>query len=278
MTAVASKRELLAGLVAHRKTFTPERFAAGHKPQLCLIKDRSPWIHVLCDRQSGKTWGDIGMMADNATRYPGSPNVFLGLKGTGINFSVWEPLWKPLCEKYQLKVKLNNTIMLAKFANGSRAIFAGTDDLSNVKKYLGNRLKNGLFIIDESQDQTDQVLTYLLKTLLPPMLTPTSRVVLSGVLPDTPVGLFLALAERDEASGTGGKGKGWSHHGWGRFSNVHTPEAREQLAKYMRDHDIDENDPQIQRDWLGCKRVWDLKATAYKYRPERNGYDPTRPT
>jgi hypothetical protein len=45
----------------------------------------------------------------------------------------------------------------------------------------------------------------------------------------------------------------------------------------MRKQNLDISDPQIQRDWQGCKRVWDLKATAYKYLVTRNGYAPARP-
>jgi hypothetical protein len=272
------KARVLAGLVRHHERFTIERFAAGHVPQLKAMRDRSPWIHVLCDRQSGKTWFDIGAITANMLERPRSKNVFLGLVGTGLRFSVW-PIWKEHCERWGLcdDNAHNETLMLTKFPNGSRVIIGGTDDLKNVKKFLGNRMAGSVVVIDEAQDQVDSMLRYLLRQLLPPMLTKTSRVILSGVLPDVPSGTFLDLAERDEQSGTGGKGPGWSHHSWGRFANVHTPEARQQLADYKEHHQLTDDDPQIQRDWLGCRRVWDLKATAYKYRQDRNGYVPERP-
>lgn len=247
--------------------FTVEGFAAGHSKQLRFMTDRSQWIHVMCARQSGKTWGDLGIMLDNALNQPGSTNVLLGLKGTGVKVSNWFPLWKPICERFGVPDRCHNeTLMMTTLDNRSRVMFAGTDDLTNVKKYLGNRLANGVFIIDESQDQPDGTLRYLLGTLLPPMLTPTSRVILSGVLPDVEAGHFYELSTA----------KGWSHHEWGRAANVHTPEAMEQLAKYMLDHDLDENDPQIQRDWY-MRRVWDPKATAYHYKAARNGYQPEPP-
>lgn len=282
MTAAASKRDLLVAVVAHRRAFTIERFANGHAPQLRALKAARArivnWLHALCDRQSGKTWFDLGAITDNMLERARSKNAFLGIKGTGLRFSAW-PIWKEHCEKYDLCSARdhNETLMITRFPNRSRVIFGGTDDLENVRKFLGNRMAGSVIVIDEAQDQKDAMLRYLIRGLLPPMLTPESLVILSGVLPDAPVGMFLDLAERDEASGTGGKGVGWDHHTWGRFDNVHTPEARGQLQRYMRDHGLGEDDPQIQRDWLGVRRVWDLKATAYKYRPERNAYDPERP-
>ena len=221
------------------------------------------FLHLLCARQSGKTWIDDGIMFDNSVQNPGSTNLFLGLKGTGVRFSNWEPVWKQgVCEKWDLPIDCHNeTQMLTTFPNRSRVMFAGTDDLTNVKKYLGNRLDHGVIVVDEGQDQTDSVLKYILRVLLPPMLTPTSRVIVSGVLPDVPAGYFLELADAP----------GYSKHSWGRADNVHTPEAMAQLATYLRDHGISIDDPQIQRDWF-LKRVWDPSATAYRYDASRNAY------
>lgn len=227
-------------------------------------------------RQTGKTWGDDGILLDNGIYAPRSTNLFLGLKGTGVRTSNWFPIWKPLCEKSGIPAEWHNeTEMRTTFANKARVMFAGTDDLSNIKKYLGNRLDNGVVIIDEAQDQGSEVLRYLLKVLLPPMLTPTTRVILSGVLPDVPAGLFYELAadqpliDRPDLA----KSKGWSHHEAGRAANVHTPEAMQQLQDYMREHGLTVDDPQIQRDWY-MRRVWNLDATAYRYDRARNGYAP----
>lgn len=260
-------------------TFSLRDFCGTHDPQYAFVTDRSRWIHVMTARQSGKTWGDDGILLDNALTAPRSTNLFLGLKGTGVRTSNWFPIWKPLCAKAGVPDEWHNeTEMRTTFPNGARVMFAGTDDLSNVKKYLGNRLDHSVVILDEVQDNSDAVIRYLLKTLLPPMLTPTSRVILSGVLPDVPAGLFYELAATrplaDDPSLQ--RSKGWSHHEWGRAANVHTPEAMQQLADYMREHGLTIDDPQIQRDWY-IRRVWNLDATAYKYSLERNGYTAVSP-
>jgi hypothetical protein len=246
--------------------FTLEDFCGKHAPQLAFCKDRSPYIHAKCARQSGKTQGDGGVVLDNGLTARDSTNLFLGLNGTAVRTAVWEPVWKRLFDRYQLPDWHNETRMLTAFPNGARALFAGTDDLRHVKSYLGNRLANGVVIIDECQDQSDQVLKYILQVLLPPMLTSTSRVILSGVLPDVPAGYFYELS----------KAPGWSHHSWGRAANVHTPDWRATLDEYMRLNNLTEDDPQIQRDWF-MKEVWDLAATAYRYDRERNGYQAEAP-
>ncbi|HEX3220591.1 MAG TPA: hypothetical protein VHU77_11360 [Candidatus Limnocylindria bacterium] len=274
-------RAILAELAARalRKRWDPRAFAGQHEPQYGFITDRSPFSHAQCARQSGKTWGDDFILGQNADEHPRSAGLFLGLKGTGVRVSNWVPTWKQgLCEMHGIPSDWHNeTSMVTTWPNGSRVMFGGTDDLSNVRKFLGNSLRNyGIVIIDEAQDQPPQVLRYILNTLLPPMLGPKSRIILSGVLPDVPAGPFYDLAHPGGLGGAKCTCTGWRHHEWGRAANIHTPEAMEQLAKYMRDHGLTEDDPQIQRDWF-MKRVWDTSATAYRYRQELNGYKAETP-
>jgi hypothetical protein len=272
----AMERAERRGREGARPRWSLEAFADGHAPQLAAMRDRSNWLHFMCDRQSGKTWADLGILLDNALAHRNGVNVFLGLVSTGLTLSVW-PKWQALLDRFAIKRRDRNDEKITTFPNGAIVAFGGTDDLVNVKKYLGNRLHNSVFIVDECQDQKSSVLKYLLDVLLEPMCTPTTRVILSGVLPDLPVGHFLALAEPDEASKTGGS-KGyqkWSHHSWGRLANVHTPEAAQRLALLEAQKGAD--DPQLLRDWKGVQRVWDTSFTAYRYSAARNAWSWTSP-
>jgi hypothetical protein len=261
-----------------RRAWSLESFCGGHVQQLAFCQAvravAANWFHLLCDRQSGKTQGDMGVLNDNALAHPRTTNFFLGLKGTGLEISVW-PKWKHLLDSYDIDRKDDETLRISYYPNGAMVVFAGTDDLENIKKYLGNRLDNSVFVIDEGQDQKTAILEYLIERLLPPMCTPTTRVILSGVLPDVPAGYFLDNAAHDQASETGGKGKKWKHFSWGRLDNVHTPEAAEMLARLEAQLGID--DPQLMRDWKGVKRVWRKDATGYHYSRPLNGYVPTVP-
>ena len=250
-----------------------------HEKQLAAGTDRAPWIHLMCARQSGKSRIDLGILFDNAITNQGSTSIFLGLIGGAVKFSMFEPIWKPLCARFGVDDKChNNTNMVTTFPNGSRVAFAGTDDLTNVKKYLGNSFPGGVFIVDECQDQKAGMLKYILEKLLPPTLTNTSRVILSGVLPDAPVGHFYALATDHELVDHPEEqySKGWSHHEWGRADNVFTPDAMAWLANHQREFAIPDSDPTIQRDWY-MRRVWDLSATAFGYLDIRNGFDANPP-
>jgi hypothetical protein len=280
----ARSLQVLAELAARARlvrAFDAAAFAGGHAPQLGFIRDRSQWQHVMCARQSGKTFADDFILGENAVLHPESVGLFLGLKGTGVKVSNWVPIWKAgICAPREVPDDWHNeTLMMTTWPNGSRVMFGGTDDLSNVKKFLGNSLRNhGIVIVDEAQDQPSEVLKYIITQLLVPMLGPTSRIILSGVLPDVPAGYFYELAaDRELADAPELRvSKGFSHHEWGRAANVHTPEAMEHLHKYLSDRGLTLDDPQIQRDWF-MKRVWDQDATAYRYARARNGYLPEVP-
>jgi hypothetical protein len=260
---LALEREL-AGLNAEPESWSPESFAGQHEPQLSFLRDTSQWQHVMCARQAGKTWGACGKLLGNAITRRQTVNVFLGLTGAAVRENVWEVAMKPLCARYGISGhSLNETRMSVHLDNGSRVLMGGTSDYEHIKKQLGKRLDGGVFVIDEAQGQRDTVLTPLLDSTLPPMLTPTTQVILTGVLPDVPAGRFYR--ERDRPR--------WSKHGWGRFANVHTPEAREQFEAYLATTGISIEDPRIQRDWFG-RAVFDSTARAFRYDPSKNSYQP----
>lgn len=292
---ISARREL-EGREAIARAFTAEAFAGDHREQLRFVTDDSQWQHVMCARQSGKSWGDDGKLLRNALRYPRSVNVLIGLAGTATRENNWEPIFKELAWTYGVPDRcLNETRMTCELDNRSRIIFGGATDRKHILKQLGKRLANGMFIIDEAQDQPDKVISPLIDHVLPPMMTPTTQVILSGVIPEVPAGRFYREF----------RGARWSQHNWGRFANVHTPEAREQFERYIRDiglavawqmsidikTDADRSEfdeylkangltaawALIQRDWFGVA-TFDPGATAFRYVQARNGYAGHRET
>lgn len=207
------------------------------------------------------------MLIDNALRKPGTTNIFLGLNGPAVRMNVWEPVVMRLFDRFDdLDPEwLGHVRMIARLPNGSRVIFGGYDDFKHIKNLLGGRLAAGVIVLDEAQD-AGSMLDELLDVILPPMMTPQTRMVLSGTIPDTPAGRFWIESKRES----------WSTHNWGRLANIHTPEAREMLDLYLADADLSEDDPQIQRDWFG-RAVFDPTATAYRYSVERNGFAAVAP-
>jgi hypothetical protein len=274
-------RRLLEELAsrAAKPRFDIEKWCGGHVGQLAVARCRHPRQHWMWARQTGKSQVADAVMAENAERFPRSTNILLHLTGTAVEMANWFPVWKgqiaPIAgvpDDWH-----NETERVTYYPNGSRVCFSGTDDMKNIRRWLGNRLHNGIIIIDESQDQPPEVLKYILNQLLPPMLTPTTRVITAGVLPDVPAGLFYETAHPQELNGGACTCKGIRHFEYARAANIHTPGAVEQEIARLLELGIDpEKDPQFLRDFY-LKRVWNLTATAYRYDRERNGYKAETP-
>lgn len=269
-TAEEDRREAAAKIAvasAQGERFSMVALCGGHALQLAAMTDLHRRIHIMCARQSGKSWTDVGMLVDNALTRPGTTNIFLGLNSVAVRMNIWEPVVCRLFDRFSdLETSwLRGGRMIVRFPNGSRIIFGGYDDFRHIKNLLGGRLAGGVIVLDEAQD-AGAMLDELLDVILPPMMTPTTRIVLSGTIPETPAGRFWEESKRES----------WSAHRWGRLSNVHTPEAREMLDLYLADTGLSEDDPQIQRDWFG-RAMFDMTATAYRYSRERNGYGATMP-
>lgn len=262
---LAALQRQLEGAPPVVKAWSLDGFIGDHVPARAYARDRSQWILAMCARQSAKSTTGDGILFDNAKLNPRSVNVLLGLNGKAVRRNNWVPIWKQrICATYGVPKRWNNeTEMVCTLDNGSRVIFAGSDDYAHVLTYLGNNLSNAVFIIDEAQDQKDAVLDPLLDKILPPMMSPTTRIIMSGVIPDVPAGRFYRESLNPDM---------WSLHNWGRFANVHTPHARQQLDSFLKKRNLTEADPLIQRDWFGVV-VFDEAARAFRYVAARNGYD-----
>lgn len=273
--SVAAMLDELVAIESSLGTMPPwslEHFTGGHVQQYAYCTDRSQWIHCMCARQTGKSWGNDGILVDNSIFEPDTLNVLLGLTGPAVRENNWTPVLKRILEKYGIEARSREDIMRVTLPNRSRILLAGTDDISHVRNALGNNLGAGVFIVDEAQDQPTAILDDLLDNILPPMMGPRSRVILSGVFPDVPAGRFWEESKWGKAA-RGEKSRFTSQHNWGRFANVHTPHARQMLDAYLEATGLTEDDPKIQRDWFGVPK-FDANATGYMYSAARNGYHP----
>jgi len=257
---------LLAGFTAEALCSTPE--GVLHEAQHKLVTDASRWIVAMCSRRAGKTVAVAQRFALGSMAKPKGIRLYLALTGGQARDMMWEPIWKPLCEKWKLcDVSAHNeTRMVTTFPNGSVVRFRGTDDIRSVKKELGAGLDEAC--VDEAQDQDDGLMRDLcIRILNNAMMDRRGTLIVSGVVPEVESGYFMELYQRSK----------WSKHNWSQMDNPHVPHARAELEEYLENNPgLTVDDPVIQRERFG-KFIYDKAATAYRYSPEVNGYLPQAP-
>lgn len=259
------QRRKLARAVSAAGSFTPEAVSAGHVPQAKLLQDQSRRVIALCSRRAGKSVAVCAKMAATALAYPESIVIYFGATGKAVKLLIWDAVWKWFTRKWGIEGKHNETLMMTQFPNGSRVIFAGTDDYAHVETFLGGKLR--MVVIDEAQSQPDSVLRPLVIRILPPALSDLGgTLMMSGTIPDTPAGLFYETWKAER----------WSRHNWSRFDNPHI-ESKEELKIFLAESGLAEDDPIVRRDWFG-EFVFSETATAYRYLASRNAYSPPTTT
>lgn len=264
LEALAFRSEVQARLAA----MTFEALADGHARQLKLMQDRSRWIVAMCSRRAGKTQGIAGRFARHSLDRPRGNRVYLALTGGQARDIMWEPIWKPMCERWGLcsDSDHNETRMITTFPNGSRVRFAGTDDIASIKKELGAGLDEAC--VDEAQDQKDNVMRDLCVRILSNAMTDRrGTMIVSGVVPEVAAGYFWDLWKLSE----------WSKHNFSQMENPHLPHAMDELMEYLeKNPGLTIDSPVIQRERFG-RFKYDKALTAYRYSPSLNGYQPEAP-
>jgi hypothetical protein len=245
--------------------FSLEAAAAGHAKQLCMTTDQARHIIALCSRRAGKTTGIADRYAHRSMARADGNRIYVALNSIQARDIMWEPIWKPLCQRWRLPVRHNETRMVSRFDNGSKVRFTGTDDTETIRKELGAGLDEAC--IDESQDQKDSVLRPLVERILPPALADRAgTIILAGTVPEVEAGLFWDIWK----AGT------WSAHNWSLFDNPHMREPMQRLREHLeKNPHLTEDSPIIQREWFG-RFVFDSAVVAYGYSQDRDAYAPTR--
>jgi len=249
-------------------TWSIEAACDGHLRQLALARDPARHIIAMCSRRAGKSTAVCSWLAAGALERPGTDSMYIAITRGQAGWTVWERIWKPLCKRWGFPCKHDESEQVTTFENGSRVVFAGTDDVAHIETFLCAKLWR--VAVDECQSQSDTVLEPLLTRILPPALSDEGgQLLVAGTIPEVAAGVFWTIWESGGAA--------WSRHTWSRFDNPHLHEQRKRLDEHLAAHPgLTEDDPTIRRDWFGDP-VFDPAATAYRYLPRLNGYVPEPP-
>jgi hypothetical protein len=235
--------------------------------QKAVIDDPQSFIVACCSRRSGKSELIARWLLLEALRNPGKEMIYFAQSAK----SARELLWSnpatglpSLIKKLDLQdfCQLNETKTTVMLNNSSLITLTGAETKTDCSKWLGHQPK--LVTVDESQDIPDDVLVYLLRTVIMPSLK------------DNAGKLFIAGTPKESCSGffyeaTVGKSTAWSRHHWDVFQNPFMPNVMELIDEELEKFGERFEDAGPQRRYRG-KWVQEEAVQLFSYKRERNDF------
>ncbi len=264
---------------------TPEAIATGkhgerHEIQIEVLKCTKQNMIFMCSRRAGKSEVCCGLLLLTAIRTNDVSCLYLGLTKDAAE-PIWRK-WKRLLKKFDIPTKtMSDASQFTEFANGSRVLFSGTDDLRTVSHLLGDQLAGGMAVIDEGQSDPG-IMETTVEDTLGPMLDETThdkpipgRLVLSGTVTDAPIGYYWKTwIQNRNASDTATKeGSLWETFSWNRYENPFQTNNELREAEYCEKYKKNHNDPAVLRRFRG-ERIWSKEANAYRFSHKEHCYNP----
>lgn len=264
---------------------TPEAIATGkhgecHMIQIAIMRCRKQNMIFMCSRRAGKSEVCCGLILLTAIKTADVSCLYLGLTKDAAE-PIWRK-WKKLLKRLDIPNDSSDAQQYTIFPNGSRVLFTGTDDLRTVSHLLGDQLAGGIAVIDEGQSDPG-VMETAVEDTLGPMLDETTidkpipgRLVLSGTVPDAPVGYFWKtwITNRNADDTATKEGSRWETFEWSRYENPFQTDNEEREKSYCEKYHKTHDDPSVLRRFHG-KRVWSKDANAFRFDRSGHVFSPT---
>lgn len=264
---------------------TPEAIATGkhgerHEIQIKVLQCKKQNMIFMCSRRAGKSEVCCGLILQKAVETNDVSCLYLGLTKDAAE-PVWRK-WKRLLKRLDIPNTSSDAQQYTEFPNGSRVLFAGTDDLRTVSHYLGDQLAGGIAILDECQSDAG-LMEVTIEDVLGPMLDETThdkpipgRLVLSGTVPDGPIGYYWKTWEenRNHEDTETKEGSLWETFAWSRYENPFQTNNEQREDEYCRKYRRDHKDPAVLRRFHGT-RIWGKDANAYRFDRLAHVYSPS---
>lgn len=215
-------------------------------------------IAILCSRRSGKSHLSCALMIIKCLKER-SRCLYLGLTFASINRIAFEIILQ-LCEKFNIKVKPNKSLLLFEFENGSIIELAGAENIK-ADRFLGAAFD--IIIIDEAASFSPEQLDYLIDSILmPTLIDRRGKIYLVGTPRRIESGRYYEV--------TTSCPNDWEVFKWGTDKNPYVAEQFQEEIESMKAANPNiEAEPFFIREYLGqwCK---DITDNVYKFNPNLN--------
>lgn len=271
------RKRMLEQELARRETIDNIAERECFPQQLDFIMDPSKRKGLITPRRSGKSTVFAVWLIQEALKYPGRKQLYLGLTSESAESIIWtgEKMMRDMLEKYGIEFEYNQLKKIIKFSNGSTIRLMGVDQSpGQMRKLKGG--KYHMVIQDEMQD-IEQDTKELLEEVLPQAVTDYmldgGGIIACGGTPGTKMGEnYWWLMTKQLPDGSPDKRlPGWTVRSWTVSDN---PYMREEYAA-MCDELLKAKGPTymedsgFKRQWLG-RWVFESNNMVYKFEEKRN--------
>jgi len=228
--------------------------------QLAFINDPAKRKAALCTRRAGKSFAVSRYLIQEAIDRPETLCVYIARTREAAKRILWNML-KQADKQYRLGIKFNNSMLIARFPNGSEIIFTGANDASDVDKLRGAAFS--LVVLDEAAFFNINVKELVRDVLGPALLDSDGTLAMISTPNEICAGFFFDITELEKF--------GYSVHKWSVRDNPYMTQAVKSIDRDVRAGILDPTEPSYKREYLGLW-VKDDRSIVYKY-SEMNLYD-----
>ena len=223
------------------------------KEQLDFINDDSKRKAAICSRRSGKSFAAGRYLIKEALEDDGTTCVYIARTREAAKRILWSSM-KEANVRFRLGIRFNNADLIAVFPNGSKIIFTGANDASDIDKLRGAAFS--LAVLDEAAFFNIKLKELVNEVLTPALLDRDGALVMISTPNSACHGFFYDLTEK--------KRYNFSVHKWTIKNNPYMRHAVAAIQKDIKNGILDASDPSYKREYLGLW-VRDDQEIVYNY-------------
>lgn len=236
-----------------------------HPKQLAFFADPARSKSLLGGRQGGKTWGTGLWLCADWKKFPGGTSVYITKTAKSAAHRVW-PQIKVICERFGIRVKFNNSDLIATFPNGYKVWCTGCKDKNEADKIRGESFGFQKIAIDEPATFPDELISYICTEVAEWTLLQTrGDMLLCGTPGPIPAGFWHDICHNEA----------WGQHKFTALDNPFLPDPQGALDEFCRKYGYTYASPKVRREFFA---EWALDTESLVYLTdlqtfiEYNGY------